>query len=156
MIQAIFVSKKSKQAQISIDAVKADAGKGIVGDRYYGKKGTDGPNITFIESEEIAAFNTNFGQRASLSSTRRNIVTQGVRLNQLVGQEFSIGDVRFYGVELCEPCGTLGKALANDSLSSSQVVRAWARRAGLRANVLSTGILRVGMQFNLIQTAPKK
>lgn len=155
MILAIFVSKKSKQSQIGIDAVKADAGKGIVGDRYYGKKGLDGPNITFVESEEIAAFNANFGQHISLSSTRRNIVTQGVRLNQLVGQEFSIGDVRFYGVELCEPCSSLGKALANDSLTSSQVVRAWTRRAGLRANVLTTGILRTGMQFNLISKETK-
>jgi MOSC domain-containing protein YiiM len=151
VIQAIFVSKKSKQSQIGIDAVKVDAGKGIVGDRYYGKKGTDGPNITFVESEEIAAFNANFGQSIGLSATRRNIVTQGVRLNQLVGQEFSIGNVRFYGVELCEPCGSLGKSLANDSISSPQVVRAWLHRGGLRANVLSTGILRTGMQFNLIQ-----
>ena len=145
------MSKKSKQSQIGIDAVKVDAGKGIVGDRYYGKKGIDGPNITFVESEEIAAFNANFGQYIELSATRRNIVTQGVRLNQLVGQEFSIGDVRFYGVELCEPCGSLGKSLANDSLTSPQVVRAWIHRAGLRANVLSTGILRTGMQFNLIK-----
>ncbi|ETI62291.1 MOSC domain-containing protein [Marinomonas profundimaris] len=151
MIQAIYVAKKSKQPQIEIDAVKVDAGKGIVGDRYYGKKGIDGPNITFVESEEIAAFNANFGQHIVHSATRRNILTQGVRLNQLVGQEFSIGDVRFYGVELCEPCGSLGKSLANDSLTSSQVVRAWLHRGGLRANVLSTGILRAGMQFNLIQ-----
>jgi MOSC domain-containing protein YiiM len=151
LIQSIYVAKKSKQPQIEIDAVKVDAGKGIVGDRYYGKKGIDGPNITFVESEEIAAFNANFGQHIDHSATRRNILTQGVRLNQLVGQEFSIGDVRFYGVELCEPCGSFGKSLANDSLSSSQVVRAWLRRGGLRANVLSTGILRTGMQFNLIQ-----
>ena len=150
MIQAIFVAKKSAQSQVGIDAVKVDMGKGIVGDRYYGKKGSDGPNITFVESEEIAAFNANFEQSIALSATRRNIVTQGVRLNQLVGQEFSIGDVRFYGVELCEPCASLGKSLANDTITSSQVVSAWVRRGGLRANVLSTGILRTGMQFNLI------
>jgi MOSC domain-containing protein YiiM len=75
-------------------------------------------------------------------------VTQGVRLNQLVGKEFTIGDVRFYGVELCEPCGSLGKALANDSLTPAQVVKAWVHSGGLRANVLSTGILRLGMTFN--------
>jgi len=59
VIQAIYVAKKSKQPQMQIDVVKVDAGKGIVGDRYYGKKGHDGPNITFVESEEIAAFNMN-------------------------------------------------------------------------------------------------
>ncbi|ETX11293.1 sulfurase [Marinomonas ushuaiensis DSM 15871] len=152
MIQAIYVAKKSKQSQVGIDAVKVDAGKGIVGDRNYGKRSEVGQNITFVESEAIAAFNANFGQSISQSSTRRNIITQSVRLNQLVGQEFSIGNVRFYGVELCEPCGTLGRALSNDSLTSSQVVKAWARTGGLRANVLTTGILRVGMQFNLLKS----
>ncbi|WP_191602988.1 MOSC domain-containing protein [Marinomonas algicola] len=145
MIQAIFVSKKSKQSQIGIDAVKVDAGKGIVGDRYYGKRREAGLNITFIESEEIEAFNANFGQHIRPSDTRRNIVTQGIRLNQLVGKEFEIGGVRFLGVELCEPCASLGKLLANDSLTAPQVVKAWLNRGGLRANVLTTGILRVGM-----------
>lgn len=150
MIQAMYVAKKSKQGQVGIDAVKVDAGKGIVGDRNYGKRREPGQNITFVENEAIAAFNRNFGQSIGESETRRNIITQNVRLNQLVGQEFSIGDVRFYGVELCEPCGALGRALANDSLTPSQVVKAWMRTGGLRANVLSTGILRVGMQFNLL------
>ena len=58
-----------------------------------------------------------------------------------------IGDVRFYGVELCEPCAFLGQLLANDSLSAPQVVKAWLHRGGLRANVLSTGILKKGMPF---------
>ncbi|MBJ7537435.1 MOSC domain-containing protein [Marinomonas transparens] len=150
MIQAIFVAKKSKLSQVGIDAVKVDAGKGIVGDRYYGKKGDDGPNITFVESEEIVAFNANFGQSIALADTRRNIVTQGVRLNQLVGKEFTIGDVRFYGVDLCEPCASLGRSLANGSLTPPQVVKAWLHRGGLRANVLSTGIVREGMPFKVL------
>ena len=149
MIQAIFVAKKSKAPQVSIDAIKVDAGKGIVGDRNYGKRKDPGLNITFVESEEIDAFNMNFDQHIDASSTRRNIVTQGVRLNQLVGKEFMIGDVRFYGVELCEPCVTLGRLLANDTLTPPQVIKAWLHRGGLRANVLSTGILKVGMPFTL-------
>ena len=150
MIKAIYVAKKSKEDQVGIDAVKVDAGKGIVGDRNYGKRREPGQNITFVESEAIVAFNANFGQNVGQSSTRRNIVTQNVRLNQLVGQEFSIGDIRFYGVELCEPCGALGRALAGDGVTPSLVVRSWMLTGGLRANVLSTGILRVGMQFNLL------
>lgn len=147
----MYVAKKSTQAQIEINAVQVDVGQGIVGDRYYGKRSENGQNITFVESEAITAFNANFEQNMCQSSTRRNIVTKNVRLNQLVGQEFSIGEVRFYGVELCEPCGALGRALANESLTASQVVRAWRLTGGLRANVLSTGILRVGMPFNRLK-----
>jgi len=149
VIQAIYVAKKARQAQVGIDVVKVDAGKGIVGDRNYGKRNEAGLNITFVESEEIDAFNTNFGQRLEAFSTRRNIVTQGVRLNQLVGKEFTIGDVRFLGVELCEPCSFLGRSLASDSLTAPQVVKAWTQRGGLRADVLSTGILRVGMAIKV-------
>ncbi|WP_394182391.1 MOSC domain-containing protein [Marinomonas posidonica] len=145
MIQAIFVAKKAKQAQIEIEAVKVDAGKGIVGDRYYGKKGNDGPNITFVALEEIHAFNENFEQRITLSDTRRNVVTYGVSLNDLVGKRFRIGDAEFYGVELCEPCALLGKRLATEEMSAAQVVKAWLHKGGLRADVVRSGVLRVGM-----------
>lgn len=147
LIKAIFVAPKKRSLQLSIEAVKVDAGKGIVGDRNYAKRYEAGLNITFVEYEEIEAFNINFGQNIALSDTRRNIVTQGVRLNQLVGKEFSIGEVRFYGVEMCEPCSALGRSLANGTLTAPQVVKAWLNRGGLRANVLTTGILKIGMSL---------
>ncbi len=150
MIKAIYVAKKSRQAQIGIDAVKVDAGKGIVGDRYYAKRGDVGLNITFVESEAIEAFNEHFEQNIEWHATRRNIITQGVRLNQLVGKEFSIGSVRFRGVELCDPCAFLGHSLKNDSLSAPQVVKAWTQQGGLRADVLTTGILRIGAPFEIM------
>lgn len=148
MISAIFVAKTKRGRQVQIDSVKVDAGKGIVGDRHYGFRKQEGINITFVEQEQIDAFNTNFAQQIVLSETRRNIVTQGVNLNTLVGKEFWIGNVRFYGVELCEPCAVLGQRLANQSISAPQVVRAWLNRGGLRANVLTTGILKTGASFS--------
>ncbi|BFM51234.1 MOSC domain-containing protein [Marinomonas sp. THO17] len=147
MIKAIFVAKQSNQGQIELDAVKVDAGKGIVGDRYYGKKGDDGPNITFVESEAIANYNQNFAQQIQLADTRRNVVTQGIALNELVGKRFRIGDAEFYGVELCEPCALLGRRLANDEMSAAQVVKAWLHKGGLRADVICSGVVRVGMSF---------
>lgn len=150
MIQAIFVAKKAKQAQMTIEAVKVDAGKGIVGDRYYGKKGNDGPNITFVAQEEIHAFNQHFEQQITLSDTRRNVVTHGVSLNDLVGKRFRIGDAEFYGVELCEPCSLLGRRLANDNISAAQVVKAWLHKGGLRADVIRSGVLRVGTPVELL------
>jgi MOSC domain-containing protein YiiM len=82
-----------------------------------------------------------------LSSTGRNVVTRGVRLNELVGREFVVGSVRFRGVELCEPCLTLGEALASPTLSPAQVVKLWVRRGGLRADALTGGELSVGAVF---------
>lgn len=77
------------------------------------------------------------------------MVTDGVRLNALVGKTFWIGETEFYGVELCEPCAFLGRLLANDTLTPPQVVKAWLHRGGLRANVVRSGVIRVGMPLQV-------
>ncbi len=134
----------------SIDIVQCVAGKGIVGDRNYKRVKNPGQSITFIESEEIERYNKEHAQHALASDMRRNVVTQGVRLNDLVGKTFSFGDVVFKGMELCEPCNTLGKALETNSLSKAAVVRALVHSTGIRADILSSGNLQIGMPFHLL------
>ena len=147
MIKAIFSASENLGGQRQVPAIDLVAGKGIKGDRNFDRSQWPGQNITFIELEEINAFNQRFSQQISLSDTRRNVITEGVRLNDLVGQIFRIGDVSFKGVELCEPCNTLGSLLANESLSKKAIVKAFTHKAGLRADILSDGQISVGMQI---------
>lgn len=147
MIKAIFTASENLGGQRQAPAIDLVAGKGIKGDRNFDRSQWPGQNITFIELEEINAFNQRFSQQISLSDTRRNVITEGVRLNDLVGQIFRIGDVSFKGVELCEPCSTLGALLQNDSVSKKAVVKAFTHKAGLRADILSDGQISVGMQI---------
>jgi len=147
MIKAIFTASENLGGQRQVPEINLVAGKGIKGDRNFDRSQWPGQNITFIEQEEISAFNQRFSQQISLSDTRRNVITEGVRLNDLVGQVFWIGDVSFKGVELCEPCSTLGALLENDSISKKAIVKAFTHKAGLRADVLSDGQIRVGMQI---------
>tara|TARA_R110000851_G_scaffold214995_1_gene367726 strand:+ start:15741 stop:16199 length:459 start_codon:yes stop_codon:yes gene_type:complete len=147
MIKAIFTASENLGGQRQVPAIDLVAGKGIKGDRNFDRSQWPGQNITFIELEEINTFNQRFSQQISLSDTRRNVITEGIRLNDLVGQIFRIGDVSFKGVELCEPCSTLGALLQNDSLSKKAVVKAFTHKAGLRADVLSDGQISVGMQI---------
>lgn len=147
MIKAIFTASENLGGQRQVPEIDLVAGKGIKGDRNFDRSQWPGQNITFIELEEINTFNQRFSQQISLSDTRRNVITEGVRLNDLVGQIFRIGDVSFKGVELCEPCSTLGALLQNDSLSKKAVVKAFTHKAGLRADVLSDGQISVGMQI---------
>lgn len=147
MIKAIFTASENLGGQRQVPAIDLVAGKGIKGDRNFDRSQWPGQNITFIELEEINAFNQRFSQQISLSDTRRNVITEGVRLNDLVGQIFRIGDVSFKGVELCEPCSTLGALLQNDSLSKKAVVKAFTHKAGLRVDILSDGQISVGMQI---------
>jgi MOSC domain-containing protein YiiM len=150
MIHTIFIAEHSLGKQVQVDKIELITGKGIVGDRNFDKAKWPGQNITFIEIEEIEAFNNNYQQRIHLADTRRNVITQGIRLNDLVGKEFLIGDVRFKGVELCEPCATLGKLLSNETLAKKEVVKAFVHKSGLRADVLSDGDIHAGMTFDVI------
>lgn len=152
MIKAIYVTGAHSGTQESVDEVDVVLGCGIVGDRNFDEADWPGQNVTFVESEEIERFNQTYEQNIDLSATRRNIVTQGIRLNDLVGKEFRVGETRFIGVELCEPCAGLGATLENDKLSKAQVVKAFTHKAGLRANALSNGKLSVGMTFRYRRT----
>ena len=147
MILAIYVSGKKGEEQSAVSEVDVVAGCGIVGDRNFRKTRWSGQNITFIESEEIDKYNRNYSQDIPLDATRRNIITKGVRLNSLVGREFSVGTVRFRGVELCEPCSKLGKNLENQMITKKEVVKALVHKGGLKADILSGGKLAAGMVF---------
>jgi MOSC domain-containing protein YiiM len=156
MIKAIFIASENLGAQQQVTAIDLVTGKGIKGDRNFDKAKWPGQNITFIELEEIIAFNNHFSQQISLYDTRRNVITEGVRLNDLVGQVFRIGDVSFKGVELCEPCNTLGSLLASESLRKKAIVKAFTHKAGLRADVLSDGQIAMGMSIETAVMQPEQ
>ena len=145
MIKALFITENSGEALQPCNQVQVVAGAGIVGDRNFKKEQWPGQNITFVASEAIEKFNNDYQQSISLDTLRRNIVTEGVNLNALVGKKFSVGEVRLIGVELCEPCKDLGLRLENEKLSGADIVKAFLHSGGLRADILSDGVLSVGM-----------
>jgi MOSC domain-containing protein YiiM len=147
MIERIYTRSRSAGPQTSHDQVEVVEGAGIKGDRYFGHDGNPGQNITFVEAEAIEFFQDEHRLPRDLSVTGRNVVTRGVRLNELVGRQFLFGSIRFRGIELCEPCMTLGNALASAVLPPRAVVKCLSHRAGLRADILSTGSLAVGDRF---------
>lgn len=148
MIEHLFIASHAGSAQQSVDSIELIAGKGIVGDRNFGLSKWPGQNITFIEREQIEAFNRNYQQNIAITDTRRNVITSGVNLNDLVDKTFRIGDATFYGVELCEPCSDLGQALQSDGLSKAEVVKAFSHRGGLRADIIRSGSISIGMEIS--------
>jgi MOSC domain-containing protein YiiM len=143
-IELICVAARAGEPVVSVESLSLVAGKGIVGDRNYGRHKYPGQNLTLIEAEEIERFNREYHTAIALSATRRNLITRGVRLNQLVGREFRVGAVIVRGVELCEPCAGLGKQLAGERLSAAQVVKAFTHRCGLRTDILTSGVIHRG------------
>jgi len=145
-IAAIYLAPAKGAAVLGHQKVSLRAGQGIEGDRYFSRTGKNRSNykgqpdweITLIESEVIEAFNRGNGYSFHASDFRRNLVTSGVRLNDLVGQHFSISGVSFYGVQLCEPCASLQRRLGVRILPDR------GGQDGLRAQSRSNGLVAVG------------
>jgi len=146
-IECIYISPKAGKLQQLCQKIELVAGHGILGDRNYGLSKWPGQNLTLIEIEEIENFICEQNRECDLSITRRNILTRGIRLNELVGKEFKIGDVVLRGVELCEPCRSLGAALESATLPSKLVIERFLHRGGLRVDVLTSGVIEVGQEI---------
>ena len=141
---SINIASKAEGPMQSVNEVRAIPGKGLEGDRYFFRQGTfykpqPDREVTLIEAEAIEALRREFDIDFALSGTRRNVVTRGVPLNHLVGREFWIGEVKARGLRLCEPCAHLQR------LSHPKVLPGLVHRGGLRAQILSEGMIRVGM-----------
>lgn len=145
-VTGIYIAHKAGDDMVSVKEATLEAGKGILGDRYYYQTGTFSDNdtglndreVTLIESEKIQAFNAEYSMQISEGQFRRNIVTQGVDLNALVGADFSVGGVYLRGVRLCEPCAYLANLLV------PEVVKGLLHKAGLRARIVSGGPIKLG------------
>lgn len=143
-VERIFISPAEQAAQHDCARITVQAGAGIVGDRHFGKRDYPGRNLTLVEAEEIEHFCTLHGLTPDLAATRRNLVTRGERLNELVGVQFRVGSVLMRGVELCEPCASLGQALSSTTRPPASVVKHWVGHGGLRVDVLSSGEIALG------------
>src|SRR5256886_17016487 len=142
-IISINIAAEAEAPMQSVSAALAVPGKGLEGDRYFDQKGTFSKpqpdrELTLIEAEAIEAMRRELNVDYGLADSRRNIVTRGVPLNHLVGREFWIGNVKARGLRLCEPCSHLQR------LSHPKVLPGLVHRGGLRAQILSEGMIRVG------------
>jgi len=140
-IDSIYLASRHGEPQRKVDAAKLTIGVGLEGDRYA--NAADGI-VSLIEAEAVERFNEHTGLSISAADTGRNIVTRGIRLNDLVGRQFRIGQVLLEGFELCEPCATLGKRLSTDTVDAATAVAAFTHSAGVRAFVRGTGDIAPG------------
>jgi MOSC domain-containing protein YiiM len=130
-VVSIHITSVAEGAMRGLVEVNAKAG--------VSEKPKPGRQITLIEAEAIEALERELGMVLEPGETRRNLITRGVALNHLVGREFSVGEVRLRGYELCEPCGTLARMTGKP-----QILPGLVHRGGLRAEILEGGVIRVG------------
>ena len=138
-VKLICTSPAAGQESVSIDSVQALAGRGIKGDRYCGQDTDPARQLTLVESEVIDQFNQETESELPYEMFRRNLVTEGVQLNNLVGETFYVGEVRLRGHELCEPCRYL-----QERLKVADLVKRLTHKGGLCCEILTSGTIRLG------------
>jgi MOSC domain-containing protein YiiM len=113
------------------------AGRGIEGDRFFDHKENYKGQVTFFAHEVYEDLCSQFQIWSKPPSVfRRNIITRGCHLDNLIGAEFDIQGVRFLGVETCAPCHWMDQAFC------AGAEKAMDGRGGLRARILTSGILK--------------
>jgi len=135
----IAISKNSGGEIQSVSNAEAVTGKGLINDRHFKDGNKDRNQITLIEIENINYYNQISGTTIDSINFRRNIVTEGIALNNLINNEFFIGEVKVKGRDLCQPCKEL-----QDKLKQKNFVKKIVNRAGLRCEILTGGKIFVG------------
>ena len=133
-------NKKIKEAEL----IEVIENKGIVGDRHFKDFNDPYCQLSLIESENIDYYNSKYGLNISYIDFRRNIITKGIQLNNLVGKKLQIGKVELEGIDLCRPCRHLSEILNQDN-----IIREFLRKGGLRCQILSSSSIEVGNKIKV-------
>jgi MOSC domain-containing protein YiiM len=136
-IEAIYIAAEHEELPHPVDSVRAIAGKGLEGNRYF-DEGRPEAELTLIEAEALEALLDEHGIAVDAAASRRNVLVRGVRLNDLLGKTFRVGEIECRGIELCEPCTHL------EGLTQKGVIKGLVHRGGLNAQILTSGTLRPG------------
>ena len=128
----------------SVKEVQAVAGKGLINDRHFRNDNKNKNQITLIENENIDYYNKITGTSISQENFRRNIVTQNIKLNDLVGKEFFIGDIKLKAHDLCRPCKYL-----QETLNQENTIKELLLKGGLRCEILKDGKIIIDDEIKL-------
>ena len=143
-VEGIYIAAEAEGPARPVESARAVAGRGLEGDRYFAGDGTfykeqkPGQDLTLIEAEAIEALAREDGIELGPGESRRNVVTRGIALNDLVGRRFTVGQVECVGQRLCDPCSHL------ERITKPGVLEGLANRGGLRADIVTGGEIAVG------------
>ena len=123
----------------NVNDVEALKGEGLLNDRKFRETNQKERQITLIEIENINYFNNKYKINIPPVNFRRNIITENVKLNDLVGEEFFVGKVKLKAHDLCRPCKYL-----QDKLNQNNFIKEFLHKGGLRCEILTSGKISVG------------
>ena len=141
----IGISKKNGEKINDINEIEVLSGKGIMGDRHFHDSNNHKGQITLIEKENIDYYNNKYKTEISYIDFRRNIVTEGIELNNLIKKEIEIGTIKILPYQLCKPCLHL-----EQMLNGKDIIKEFLRKGGLRCEVLISGKVKIGDKIKIL------
>ena len=139
-----ITSNNNKKIE-EVESIEVLANKGVVGDRHFDNYNDPYCQLSLIEAENIDEYNLKFGLNIPYLDFRRNIITKGIKLNDLVGKKLSIGNVEVEGIDLCRPCRHL-----TEMLDQENILKEFLRRGGLRCQILSSSSISIGDEIKIL------
>jgi hypothetical protein len=142
-VELIALAAEAEGPMRAVSEAEAIEGRGLLGDRYEREAGTfsdprgGGYDLTVVEAEALEDLASK-GVDLTPIDARRNLVVRGIELDDLIGRRFRVGEVECFGQRRCEPCSHLQR------LTQPGVLRGLVHRGGLRADILSDGLIRTG------------
>jgi len=144
-VYKLGVSTYNNQPINEVNSIDVLANQGIIGDRHFNEFNDPFNQLSLIESENIDYYNFKYGLKIPYIDFRRNIITKGIKLNDLVGKKFLIGKVELEGIDLCRPCRHLSEVLNQDN-----IIKEFLRKGGLRCQILTSSIIKVGDKIKIL------
>jgi MOSC domain-containing protein YiiM len=144
-VYKIGITNKNNQQIKEVNSIDVLANQGVLGDRHFNEFNDPYNQLSLIESENIDYYNIKYGLNIPYIDFRRNIITKGIQLNDLVGKKFQIGKVELEGIDLCRPCKHLSEVLQQDN-----IIKEFLRRGGLRCQILSSSSIEVGNKIKVL------
>ena len=141
----IGITSSNNRKIEEVSSIKVLANKGIVGDRHFKEFNDPYCQLSLIESENIDYYNVKYGLNIRYVDFRRNIITQGISLNNLIGKKLLIGKVEVEVIDLCRPCRHL-----TEILNQKNILKEFMRRGGIRCEILSSAQINIEDEIKVL------
>ena len=141
----IGITELNNKEIIEVNPINLVAGKGIIGDRHFKDYNDPYNHLSIIESENIDEYNKRYNLDIPYLDFRRNIITRGIKLNDLIEKKLMIGDVRLEVIDLCRPCRHL-----SEKLEKNNIIKEFLRKGGIRCEILNNGKISTDDQIKMI------
>ena len=153
VVETIYTTPAGSEPMEKVEAIKAVARKGLRGDRYMRGtgyySGLDECEVTFIEHEAIEEIEAEFDIDLTDGQHRRNVVTSGVSVHDLLNRQFSVGDVTFEGTRPRPPCAHVEQVADEEGVSRALKNK----RGGICASVVEDGTIYTGDELAVLGDA---